>query len=336
MWVPSLENFVDLFLGWNSFFVLWDEAEGPTEVCICGEAPASLPFSGEVHVGLRWNVNTIWMKLTDARSTEACSKTVLLNHCCIITPDIIRVNNFSTLHHAWKLHMDIRSLQRPVLVHTAKLSWSSRWKIAKSLCFFPPVAKLRPVYTALRAIGVSVDATSTPELEVSSNFTGFTRLGVELSSVFVPFVCFSCLQSVFFNQSCIQNSCSAWCTARWSSRPLQTSFSNQISTRRSRKTVKTLCLPVSIASSERSFSTLKRLKTCLKSSMSQKRSTHLTLMQAHADIVEQLSLEDLIQSAKLHLCYHKIWVASQTKPSANLDKARRETMWESGVQRKLQ
>lgn len=56
-----------------------------------------------------------------------------------------------------------------------------------------------------------------------------------------------------------------------------------------------LCLPLSIASSEISFSTLKCLKTWLGSSMSQKRLTHLTLRHVHADIIEQLNIADLIK-----------------------------------------
>lgn len=39
-----------------------------------------------------------------------------------------------------------------------------------------------------------------------------------------------------------------------------------------------LCLPISVASSERSFSTLRRLKTWLRSTMTQQRLTHLALM----------------------------------------------------------
>ncbi len=56
-----------------------------------------------------------------------------------------------------------------------------------------------------------------------------------------------------------------------------------------------LYLPVSIASSERSCSTLKRLKTWLRSSMSQKRLTHLTLIHVHADIIKQLNIVYLIK-----------------------------------------
>ncbi|KAL3049947.1 hypothetical protein OYC64_012081 [Pagothenia borchgrevinki] len=57
-----------------------------------------------------------------------------------------------------------------------------------------------------------------------------------------------------------------------------------------------MCLPISVASSERSFSTLRRLKTWLRSSMSQTRLTHLTLMHVHGDIVEQMDIQDMMKS----------------------------------------
>ena len=47
-----------------------------------------------------------------------------------------------------------------------------------------------------------------------------------------------------------------------------------------------LSLPVSAASSERSFSALKRLKTWLRSTMTQKRLTHTSLMHVHQEILD--------------------------------------------------
>src|SRR4029434_3835252 len=43
-------------------------------------------------------------------------------------------------------------------------------------------------------------------------------------------------------------------------------------------------LPVSTASAERSFSTMRRLKTCLQSTMTDKRLTGLALMNIHTDL----------------------------------------------------
>ena len=56
-----------------------------------------------------------------------------------------------------------------------------------------------------------------------------------------------------------------------------------------------LSLPISVASSERSFSTLRRLKTWTRSTMSQKRLTHLTLMHVHSDIVDSLDIHDMMR-----------------------------------------
>ncbi len=47
-----------------------------------------------------------------------------------------------------------------------------------------------------------------------------------------------------------------------------------------------LCLPVSVASSEQSFSNLRRLKTWLRSTMMQKRHTHLSLINVHTNIID--------------------------------------------------
>src|SRR4029434_9787957 len=45
-----------------------------------------------------------------------------------------------------------------------------------------------------------------------------------------------------------------------------------------------LTMPVSTASAERSFSTMRRLKTCLRSTMTDKRLTGLALMNIHTDL----------------------------------------------------
>ena len=61
-----------------------------------------------------------------------------------------------------------------------------------------------------------------------------------------------------------------------------------------------LCLPVSAAPSERSFSALRRLKTWLRSTMSQKRLTHLALMQVHSNILDRLDIGSLVRSFIRH------------------------------------
>ncbi|KAF3847158.1 hypothetical protein F7725_020186 [Dissostichus mawsoni] len=50
-----------------------------------------------------------------------------------------------------------------------------------------------------------------------------------------------------------------------------------------------LCLPVSAASSECSFSTLRRLKTWLRSNMTQRR--HLAVMHVHSDILDRMDIQ---------------------------------------------
>lgn len=50
------------------------------------------------------------------------------------------------------------------------------------------------------------------------------------------------------------------------------------------------CLPVSVASSERTFSALRLLKTWVRSTMTQKRLTYLALMHAH---IESLNSQDI-------------------------------------------
>ncbi|KAK5860409.1 hypothetical protein PBY51_021888 [Eleginops maclovinus] len=56
-----------------------------------------------------------------------------------------------------------------------------------------------------------------------------------------------------------------------------------------------LALPISVASSERSFSTLRRLKTWLRSTMTQKRLTHLSLMNVHKDIMDDVDMNALMR-----------------------------------------
>ena len=57
-----------------------------------------------------------------------------------------------------------------------------------------------------------------------------------------------------------------------------------------------LSLPVSAASSERSFSALKRLKTWLRSTMTQKRLTHTSLMHVHQEILDSLDVARLMST----------------------------------------
>ena len=57
-----------------------------------------------------------------------------------------------------------------------------------------------------------------------------------------------------------------------------------------------LCLPVSAALSERSFSTLRRLKTWMRSTMSQKRLTHLAVMHIHRHILDRVDVPSLVRS----------------------------------------
>lgn len=57
-----------------------------------------------------------------------------------------------------------------------------------------------------------------------------------------------------------------------------------------------LSTPVSVASAERSFSSLRRLKTWLRSSISQNRLSHVALMHVHKSITSTLDLEKLMHS----------------------------------------
>ncbi|XP_067249408.1 uncharacterized protein [Chanodichthys erythropterus] len=56
-----------------------------------------------------------------------------------------------------------------------------------------------------------------------------------------------------------------------------------------------LCLPISVAASERSFWTLRRLKTWLRNTMSQERLTHLAIMDAHSDLLDEIDVSTLIK-----------------------------------------
>lgn len=56
-----------------------------------------------------------------------------------------------------------------------------------------------------------------------------------------------------------------------------------------------LCLPISVASSERTFSALRLLKTWIRSTMTQKRLTHLSLMHAHTAILNSLDIRSLMR-----------------------------------------
>ncbi len=56
-----------------------------------------------------------------------------------------------------------------------------------------------------------------------------------------------------------------------------------------------LCLPISVASSERTFSALRLLKTWVRSTMTQKRLTHLSLMHAHTGILNSLDIRPLLR-----------------------------------------
>ena len=58
-----------------------------------------------------------------------------------------------------------------------------------------------------------------------------------------------------------------------------------------------LCLsvPISVAGSERSFSALRRLSTWLRSTMSQNRLTHLTLMHINKDYLDKVDITALME-----------------------------------------
>jgi len=60
--------------------------------------------------------------------------------------------------------------------------------------------------------------------------------------------------------------------------------------------VEHLLQPCSNASSERSFSSLRHLKTYLRSTMTQQRLTHTAMMKVHAAILQGLDLQTLMNS----------------------------------------
>ena len=55
-----------------------------------------------------------------------------------------------------------------------------------------------------------------------------------------------------------------------------------------------ITLPVSTASPERSFSTLKRLKTWLRNSMAEKRLSNLALMAMHREILDNFDANEIL------------------------------------------
>ena len=56
-----------------------------------------------------------------------------------------------------------------------------------------------------------------------------------------------------------------------------------------------LALPISVAASERSFSALRRLKTWLRNTMKQERLTHLAIMNAHSDLLDECDVSTLLK-----------------------------------------
>jgi hypothetical protein len=56
-----------------------------------------------------------------------------------------------------------------------------------------------------------------------------------------------------------------------------------------------LCLPISVAGSERAFSFLRILKTWLRSTSTQERLTHLGLMKAHRNILDEIEILELMR-----------------------------------------
>lgn len=57
-----------------------------------------------------------------------------------------------------------------------------------------------------------------------------------------------------------------------------------------------LSMPISAASAERSFSNLRRLKAWLRTTMTQKRLTHLALLTIHKDLLEKLDMNAIISN----------------------------------------
>ena len=56
-----------------------------------------------------------------------------------------------------------------------------------------------------------------------------------------------------------------------------------------------MSMPISVASCERSFSALRRLKNYMRSTMTQKRLSDLALLHVHADKVDQLDMAERMQ-----------------------------------------
>jgi hypothetical protein len=56
-----------------------------------------------------------------------------------------------------------------------------------------------------------------------------------------------------------------------------------------------LCIPASVASAERSFSALRRVKTYLRSTMGQPRLSHLPILHIHREMVRQLKRSDILR-----------------------------------------
>ena len=55
-----------------------------------------------------------------------------------------------------------------------------------------------------------------------------------------------------------------------------------------------LTVPMTNATAERSFSTLRRLKTYLRSTMTEKRLNHLIFMHIHTDLTDKLDLNEVL------------------------------------------
>lgn len=61
-------------------------------------------------------------------------------------------------------------------------------------------------------------------------------------------------------------------------------------------------MPATNAASERSFSTLRRIKTYLRSTMSQERLNHLMILHIHRELTDKL---DLIETANTFISGHE-------------------------------
>ena len=54
-----------------------------------------------------------------------------------------------------------------------------------------------------------------------------------------------------------------------------------------------LVMPATNAVSERSFSALRRVKTCLRATMTQERLNHVRVLHVHKDLTDKLNLNDI-------------------------------------------